>query len=165
MRDEASAWLARTGSDQWTTAWPDPDTMVANIQRSIQTGCTWSVEDDAGNIAATIAMDTSIFPGLWTEREEAEPAVYVHRLIVRRAHSGRGLGAQLLNWAGNKAVLSNAQWVRVDVWTTNLRLRQYYVDQGFTHVRTVVRADYPSGALLQRRAEMRPTPLLYREAD
>jgi hypothetical protein len=41
----------------------------------------------------------------------------------------------------------------VDVWTANERLQHYYLRQGFTHVRTVVLAHNPSGALFQRPAE------------
>lgn len=160
LRDEASEWLSQKGSDQWSEAWPDPDTMVSTIQRSIRDGHTWCIEDESAETVATIAMDRHTFHGLWTEAEEAEPAVYIHRLIVRRNSAGCGIGAQLLDWAGTKAAKAGVRWIRVDVWTTNLELQQYYVWHGFEHVRTVVRNDYPSGALLQRRAEVRLTPHL-----
>ncbi|WP_329249466.1 hypothetical protein OG417_03190 [Actinoallomurus sp. NBC_01490] len=39
--------------------------------------------------------------------------------------------------------------LRADVWTDNRELQSYYKNLGFTHVRTVVRDDYPSGALFQ----------------
>jgi ribosomal protein S18 acetylase RimI-like enzyme len=57
----------------------------------------------------------------------------------------------LLNWAANRAVRSyGARWVRVDVWTTNKELHDYYQRQGFTLVRIRNDLEYPSGALFQR---------------
>jgi hypothetical protein len=35
----------------------------------------------------------------------------------------------------------------VDVWTTNERLQQHYVKEGFIYVRTVVLPHNPSGVL------------------
>jgi GNAT superfamily N-acetyltransferase len=66
---------------------------------------------------------------------------------VDRAHGGHDLGAELLDWAGTKAADEGADWLRVDVWTTNERLQHYYLKQGFTYVRTVVLPHNPSGAL------------------
>ena len=53
-----------------------------------------------------------------------------------------------------------ADWLRVDMWTTNERLQHYYLRQGFTYVRTVVLPHNPSGALFQRPAQRIPTPRL-----
>jgi GNAT superfamily N-acetyltransferase len=85
---------------------------------------------------------------------------YAHKVTVDRAYGGQGLGAELLDWAGTKAADEGAEWLRVDVWTTNERLQHYYLKQGFTYVRTVVLPHNPSGALFQRPAERVPTPRL-----
>jgi GNAT superfamily N-acetyltransferase len=90
----------------------------------------------------------------------AEPTLYAHKVTVDRAHAGQGLGAELLDWAGTKAADEGADWLRVDVWTTNEHLQHYYLRQGFTYVRTVVLPHNPSGALFQRPAERVPTPHL-----
>jgi GNAT superfamily N-acetyltransferase len=82
---------------------------------------------------------------LWTDAEAAEPALYTHKLTVARAYAGRGLGAELLDWAGTRAADIGATWLRLDVWTTNLDLQRYYLEQGFTHVRTVVPFPQPLG--------------------
>jgi hypothetical protein len=52
----------------------------------------------------------------------------------------------------------------VDVWTTNDKLQQYYRDQGFAHVRTVVLPHNPSGAVFQRPAARVRTPRLVEES-
>jgi len=46
-----------------------------------------------------------------------------------------------------------ASWVRVDVWTSNLGLHDYYKGHGFEHLRTLDFHnywDYPSAALFQK---------------
>ncbi|MGH8880252.1 MAG: GNAT family N-acetyltransferase [Stackebrandtia sp.] len=164
LRDEAARWLASKGSDQWASDWPNPDTMVDTIRQAVAAGQTWCVET-GDQVIATITLDNTIYPGLWTPNELAEPARYAHRVIVDRDHAGASLGSELLDWAGTQAVAAGATWLRVDVWTTNTELQDYYRQQGFTHVRTVVRDDYPSGALFQRPAEVRPTPRLRMSAS
>jgi len=86
--------------------------------------------------------------------ELSEPAVYVSRLIVSRSQAGRGLGAALIDWAGLRGLDEwAASSIRVDVWTTNLALHEYYKRQGFEHLRTLEFEDpweYPSAALFQK---------------
>lgn len=149
MRYEASAWLAEIGIDQWRHHWPNKDAMVERVGASIQAGETWMVRDDQEHLAATVALDTYADPHLWTPDEIDEPAMYLHRLIVRRPYAG--LGAEILDWASAKAAHLGKRWVRIDVWTDNTPLHKYYQRNGFTHVRTL-NSDYPSGALFQRPA-------------
>jgi GNAT superfamily N-acetyltransferase len=160
FRDEASRWLRAHGIDQWSSPWPSEDLMAEGILRNIKAGETFLVWD-GGTPAATVTVDDWANPDLWTEHEAAEPALYVHKLTVARAHAGRGLGAELLDWAGTKAADSGATWLRLDVWTTNLQLQRYYLDQDFIHVRTVALSHNPSGALFQRPSRRVPTPRLH----
>ena len=150
MRQEAARWLAQRGIDQWSAPWPSEEGLKATILAAIDSGDTWMAEE-SGQVIGTITVDSRTPPpGLWTPAELAEPAQYVHRLIVRRAAAGQGLGARLLTWADEMAAQRGARWLRLDVWTTNKPLRRYYQQLGFRLVRVVHRADYPSGALLQR---------------
>jgi hypothetical protein len=43
-----------------------------------------------------------------------------------------GLEAELLDWAGSRAADEDADWLRVDVWTTNEHLQHYCLRQGST---------------------------------
>jgi GNAT superfamily N-acetyltransferase len=159
FRDEASRWLSARGIDQWSSPWPSEDLMADGMLRNIRAGETFIVWDD-GTAAATITVDRWANPDLWTPAEAAEASLYTHKLTVARAYAGRGLGAELLDWAGTKAADSGATWLRLDVWTTNHDLQRYYLEQGFIHVRTVALAHNPSGALFQRRARRIQTPTL-----
>lgn len=147
MRDEASEWLAERGIDQWQTPWPNHDAMAERVAASIIAGETWVVHD-GGQIAATLALDHDAHTGLWTPNECAEPARYLHRLIVRRSHAG--LGAVLIDWAEYRAASEQAQWLRIDVWADNAALQAYYRRHGFEYLRTSDLTGYPSGALFQR---------------
>jgi GNAT superfamily N-acetyltransferase len=94
---------------------------------------SWQLRLGSRRAAATIAINRWAKPELWTEQERAEPALYAHKVTVDRAYSGEGLGAELLDWAGTKAADEGADWLRVDVWTTNERLQHYYLRQGFIY--------------------------------
>jgi GNAT superfamily N-acetyltransferase len=61
----------------------------------------------------------------------------VHRLAVRRAHAGAGLGYRLLDWAGARVRERGRAALRLDVVTGNRRLREYYEAAGFAHRRDV----------------------------
>jgi RimJ/RimL family protein N-acetyltransferase len=163
FRDQAAAWLASKGIDQWQEPWPTEDLMVEGMLANIEAGETFIVWADDHTPAATITINHHAKPELWTPEEAAEQALYA-RPPEARSTVAQELGAELLDWAGTRAADEGADWLRVDVWTTNERLQHYYLRQGFTYVRTVVLAHNPSGALFQRPAQRVPTPRLH-EAD
>lgn len=112
-------------------------------------------EESHTDPAATITLDRDADARLWTPEEIAEPALYVHKLAVDRAYAGTGLGSALLDWAGEQAVQQGAKWLRLDAWSTNLRLQAYYLEHGFTHVRTASDPEVVSGWAAQRPARFR----------
>lgn len=151
LREEAARWLETIGSDQWQTVWPTLERQNERIRKSIVAGET-SMLYSGSSLVGTVAVDEFSDPSLWTPAEQAEPAYYMHRLIIARSYAGQGLGAKILDWCCDKAARSEKEWIRVDVWTSNTRLQNYYLDRKFSHVRTL-NTDYPSGALFQRPAE------------
>jgi ribosomal protein S18 acetylase RimI-like enzyme len=161
--DEAAGWLkADKGTDQWQRPWPNQTARDQRIYRGIKSGRTWIVEDwtepvdSPRRLVATVSCGRGGNKMLWTLRERNEPAVYISRLIVSRAHKGREVGAALINWASRRGIKEwHAKYIRLDVWTTNLDLQAYYKTQKFDHIRTCDFDnpwDYPSAALFQRKA-------------
>jgi hypothetical protein len=57
----------------------------------------------------------------------------------------------MLDWSAGRAFAAELTWLRLDAWTTNRRLHDYYRRRGFTHVRTV--GSRVSGACFQRAAQ------------
>jgi len=153
--DSSAGWLqTHKNTNQWAEPWPDEKTRDGRITRGIARRETWMVED-GGALAGTLTYRNRANPDLWTDKELNEQrAVYVSRLIVDRAYAGQGLGAALIDWAGMRGIREwQADWIRVDVWTTNADLHNYYKGQHFEYLRTVEfehEWDYPSAVLFQK---------------
>jgi GNAT superfamily N-acetyltransferase len=152
--EDARSWLWKKDTDQWEKPWPDEGARNARIRNGLERGCTWIVWD--GDIpAATVTITPRRNAGVWSAPactcDLAEPAVFVHRLITARKYAGLGLGAELLDWAGRRGQrLYGAKWIRIDVWTTNKGLHEYYLRQGFQACGICADPCYPSGALFQK---------------
>ena len=91
---------------------------------------------------------------LWTSGEQLVSAAYIARLIVRRNRAGERIGEALIDWAGARGVRCwSAEWIRIDVWTTNEALHNYYEKRGFQHYKVCEFKEaeyYPSAALFQK---------------
>jgi GNAT superfamily N-acetyltransferase len=156
--DGAAEWLRTKNTDQWAQPWPSLDDRSHRILRDLRAGRTWIAWDD-GSPIATITADSQD-NSIWPQHARRDQAVYVCRLVVSRTHAGRGIGAELLDWAGMRGLRHHdARWIRVDVWTTNRALHAYYQQQGFEFYGFCEQADnYPSAALFQKStAIIRPT--------
>lgn len=157
----AGAWLAGKGTDQWRRPWPDRRSRDARILAAIRAGKTW-VLADGDEAAATITADwqgrpAPGLPELWSAAECVQPAVYAHRMAVRRGprHQGHGLGGRLLDVLGRMAYSAyGAEWIRFDAWSTNYDLHAYYKGVGFdlVRIRDEDEINCPSGALFQKPA-------------
>jgi GNAT superfamily N-acetyltransferase len=155
-RRELVGWLGARGADQWSIPLPR-----AAVAATVGSGQTWIVSD-AGRPVATITLTAwpdvdelwkpDLDPeALWHPADNPADALYVAKMMVPRARAGEGLGSEMLDWAGGRAYDSGLTWLRLDAWTTNSGLHDYYRREGFQHVRTV--ASRISGACFQRPAQ------------
>jgi GNAT superfamily N-acetyltransferase len=141
-RRERAKWLAERGQDQWQVPWPRPAVATA-----ISAGQTWMVCDGERPVATltlTAWTDTESLwkldrdhGALWYREDNPVDALYVSKLTVPLEHAGTGLGAEILDWAGGRAYDAEVTWLRLDAWTTNTALHDYYLRLGFRHIRTV----------------------------
>lgn len=152
FRQDAAAWLAGQGSDQWSTPYPED-----LLHASIKAGDVFLFHrEDAREPVATVTLDTHADPALWKPEEVDESALYIHKLTLAQPGSGSGLGTRILDWCGDRAAKAGARWLRLDAWTTNTSLQAYYRKHGFTHLRTVLGDQaYGSGWVAQRPAQNR----------
>jgi Acetyltransferase (GNAT) family len=152
--DKAAEWLRTKNTDQWAQPWPSVEDRSHRILRDLRSDKTWLASDGAAPVA-TITVDPEN-PPVWPNDSRQERAVYVCRLVVSRTpehkQKHKGLGAALLNWAGLRGRDEyRARWIRVDVWTTNKALHDYYRQQGFDFYGFSEELDdYPSTALFQK---------------
>jgi GNAT superfamily N-acetyltransferase len=150
--DGARGWLAGKGTDQWSKPWPSRRKRNARIRRGLSVGATWIVWDEETAVA-TVTVARSRNAKVWrgaTINVEDE-AIYAHRLIIDRRFAGWGLGEQLIDWTGRRAQLEyGAEWIRIDVWTMNKGLHEYYQKRGFEPCGKAPDPKYPSGMLFQK---------------
>src|ERR1022692_2951881 len=127
--DAAADWLRTKNTDQWAEPWPSVEDRSHRILTDLRAGNTWIAWD--GSVpAATITADPQDNP-IWPAETRQERAMYVRRHVVSRTHTGKGLGAALLDWAGFRALQRYAaRWVRVEVWTPTLARPPSYRQQG-----------------------------------
>jgi ribosomal protein S18 acetylase RimI-like enzyme len=138
---EAAAWLASRGIDQWPVGFREDQTLRRIRQGSVYLAFV------AGEPVATITLDTWADPEFW---DAPDGAGYVHRLAVRRAWAGQGIGGALLDWAGQRVAAAGGRWLRLDCMRDNKPLHDYYRGLGFEHVRDVELGHRISGSLFQR---------------
>lgn len=125
---EAAAWATARGFENWPARFSE-----GFISRTIADGEVF-VAERAGHAAATITLEwhDTIFWGT-----TPPDAGYVHRLAVRTADHGAGIGIELLGWAAEQVRTRGCEWLRLDVSTDNVPLRRYYERIGFGHCRDV----------------------------
>jgi GNAT superfamily N-acetyltransferase len=122
--DEATAYVATLGYDQWTVPFPQGE-----LAERIERGELYVVEVD-GQTAATLTLLWDD-PAFWGERPP--DAVYLHKLAVRRAHAGYGLGAAVVEWVDAQAAAAGRRYVRLDCHRDDPGIRAYYERLGFEH--------------------------------
>ena len=143
--NEAKRWLASKGLDQWQ--YP---IKMHNVYRAVEAGSCWLVEPTSGGPAiATVTLDADADLSLWWPEEQPDQALYVHRLVVRRSEAHRHLGADILDWASEQVRDAGRKFLRLDAWTNNIGLHDYYRRLGFRLVR-IVDSPSGSGALFER---------------
>ena len=123
---EAASWTTARGFENW------PARFSGNfIGRSISTGQVHVVEIGTRTVA-TIGLHWDD-PMIWGSMPP--DGGYVHRLAVRTAEHGNGIGYALLDWSAEQVAADGREWLRLDVTTDNLPLRRYYERAGFSYVR------------------------------
>ena len=150
--DEASGWLSLKGTDQWRRPWPNRRRRDARVRWGLKGGATWIVWA-ADRAVATVTTATNPNPKVWgtANCDLSALAVYAHRLIVTRDFAGWGLGAQLIDWTGLRGHRDyGAKWIRIDVWSSNQALHEYYTKRGFESCGKCPNPKYPSGMLFQK---------------
>lgn len=122
LLEEVSAWLLGKGLRQWPERFDDEWFVPA-----LHAGETW-LASRRGALVATITLQWED-EAVWGPRPP--DAGYVHRLAVRRAAAG--VGADLLTWAEQETRARGRSFLRLDCWSENTRLREYYETHGFEH--------------------------------
>jgi GNAT superfamily N-acetyltransferase len=161
MIEDAKVRLRELGTDQWSTDWPDEagKRRMDRMLRSIEKGKTWIGEFRSRDYsyppelpAATVTIEEMGNRTVWSAAElAAYRAVYLSRLVVAEGLAGFHIGSAIIDWAGRRAFKNyGAQSIRIDVWTTNVALHNYYEKRGFEKRGLVPIEDYPAQQRFER---------------
>lgn len=127
LRKQLEDWIAGQGIDQWRPG-EVPEAVVAEQVSQGQ----WHVLRQNATLTAGLRVLWSD-PDFWRETTDS---IFVHGLMVDRGHASAGLGAALLDWAGNLGFSRSATWLRLDCAASNPHLCDYYEAQDFKRVET-----------------------------
>ncbi len=101
--------------------------------------------------AATITIGHEPDTRKWSPELLCGSAVYISKLMVSRRYSGKELGAKLLDFADGLGHSKDVTWIRLDAWTDNEELHNYYRRLGFECMNILRSKEFDSGAIFQRK--------------
>jgi ribosomal protein S18 acetylase RimI-like enzyme len=70
----------------------------------------------------------------WPEFARATNAMELKQLYTAPGATGRGIGAELLDWAMADLATAGADEVQLSVWSGNIDAQRFYARYGFEHV-------------------------------
>lgn len=129
--DEAAAWLQSRGIDQWR-----PGHFRAEVHDAIEANEFYLARQDGllvGCFRLALNSPPAVKRWLADQGRHADTGAYLSRLTTARAAAGEWLGVTLIDAACDLAAQHGLQYLRLDCWAGNARLRQYYLDTGFDH--------------------------------
>jgi GNAT superfamily N-acetyltransferase len=171
--EEAKQWLPTIGTSQWSTDWKNGEGLSRSerVERSLKEGSTWLAyvlfqEEDIP--VATVTIGCHADSMVWSDLPaETSPCAYLGRLVTARDFAGLEIGTAVIDWACQYAATEfGSEYVRIDVWTDNFRLHDYYLARGFRSRGLCPHGRYPSRARFDRRTGLRtrrPAPVLVRD--
>src|SRR6185312_15161044 len=124
--EEAASWLASRGIDQWRQGsflGPRYDSIADQVYRG---EVYLAILDGEPVGTLTLQWEDKKFWG-----DVSEDAIYVHRIAIRRAYAGKGLGLRLLQWAESMVAKAGKTYLRLDCMAENAALCEYYERAGF----------------------------------
>lgn len=122
---DARAWHEAKGVDVWSAF------DATQIASDVAQGKVF-VARMFGQVCGTVTLVDS--DALVWGSDDGQ-AIYVHRLTTSRKLAGKGIGGDILQWAGGFAKQRGKRYLRLDTWNENPGMRDYYERHGFRHVR------------------------------
>ena len=111
------------------------------VNREIADGRLWKIVDDGGvGCIYSVAYED---PVIWGQDSHIS-AMYIHRIVTNPDFRGRSYVRKIVDWAREHAAENELQYVRMDTWADNLKLKDYYLNCGFEWRGTVSPEDSPT---------------------
>ena len=98
------------------------------VKKEIEEGKQWKIME--GDVMACIFAIAYDDPFIWKEKNN-DPSIYIHRIVTHPSFHGRHYVKAIVEWAKGHAKDKGKQFVRMDTWGDNEKLKDYYVNCGF----------------------------------
>lgn len=123
--------------------------LLRSVNHSIYEGdCFVGGIDD--KIVGAMTLYDNANPNLWGPEDTPDQALYVRGMFVDRKAAGRGIGAQMLQWAAGQTLDAGRTRLRLEVWENNDKLQEYFEQLGFSRVPREKIARAPRHAIFER---------------
>jgi ribosomal protein S18 acetylase RimI-like enzyme len=122
----ASDWLKARGTNQW----PVSDELDQEIAQRVQSGETYLATMEGTTVGCVRMQATD--PIFWPEKSDS--ASYIHKLVVDRPFSGRGLGLAILAACELVSQANGVEVLRLDTDARCAPLLRLYREAGFSLV-------------------------------
>lgn len=103
------------------------------VETEIAEGRQWKIIE-GGQVACVFAIAYDD-PFIWADKN-ADPAIYLHRIVTHSAFRGGGYVKSIIKWAITHAKENNKKFIRMDTWGDNEELINYYIQCGFNFLGT-----------------------------
>ena len=111
------------------------------VRQEIDENRLWKIlEGDATACIFSVAYEDPI---IWGE-DSGDSAMYIHRIVTNPEFRGRGYVKAIVEWARTHAYENALQYIRMDTWGDNLKLKDYYTGCGFEYRGVVTPAESPT---------------------
>ncbi|NIK76842.1 GNAT superfamily N-acetyltransferase [Paenibacillus castaneae] len=133
---QTARWLNSMGSTQWAGLLHGQDSH--NLSGAIMQGEVFAFRKaDEDELAGSVILQQN--PSEWDKKlwgEEAVSngnAIYLHRLVINRRYSGKGLGAEMMSWVEDGIRFAGKDHIRLDCIANNEKLNRFYIQCGYTY--------------------------------
>lgn len=104
------------------------------VKKEIEQQLQWKIIEGSDMACVfAIAYDD---PFIWAEKN-ADPAIYIHRIVTHSAFRGGGYVKKIIEWAKDHAKENNKKFIRMDTWGDNEELINYYIHCGFNYLGSI----------------------------
>jgi GNAT superfamily N-acetyltransferase len=129
--DEAASWLQE---HKIPTVWKPGGFFRQALLDQISLGEVYiGLVDEEPVGTCTLQWSDPIF---WGERQP--DAGYLHKIAIRPAYTGQGVGLEMLKWAEAAARTADKRFLRLNCMADDRKIRDYYEKAGFLHIADVV---------------------------
>lgn len=110
--------------------WRPDELDPGQIANDVRVG-SYFVAVDSGQAVAALKfqLEDELF---WPDLAPGDSA-FLHRFVVARTHTGRGISTAMLRWAVERARSLNKSYLRLDCEAHRDKLRAMYESFGFRH--------------------------------